>query len=196
MDGMIYVRIGALLVLIAWAAWTDVKSRRIPNKLTLPFAIAGFILHALEDFPAGLVTALVGFAVGFGVFLIPYLMKAMGAGDVKLMAAIGALTDGRTVLAIVLFTALSGGILVIGKKAVSGGGIRTLKRTGRLLAFYFFSLLALLFPVPTMKERKERFRVDISDKQNDFMPYALAIAAGTVITLILSRTGVLQGLSI
>lgn len=196
MDATNYIRILALVILIGAASLTDLKSRRIPNRLTLPFALFGLVSQGFADFPEGLATSLLGFAAGFVIFLIPHVMRAMGAGDVKLMAAIGSLTNWRAVLYIALFTAVSGGILVVGRKVMTGGVIRTLKRTGSLLVFYFFALLTLIIPLPTMKQRREQYRVDTSDKAKDFMPYALAIAAGTVITLLLSFTDIIQDLTI
>lgn len=188
---------GVLAVfLLILAVKGDIKTRKIPNRLTVPFALIGLGFNAISNFPQGILTGAFGFVLGFFVFLLPYLMKGMGAGDVKLMAALGAITDWRTVLFIALFTALSGGIITIIIKARGGGVIRTFKRTGQLLAFYFFSLLHRMTTLPTMEYRKEKYRLEMTDENSDYIPYALAIAAGSVITLILSRIGALQGLSI
>src|SRR5262245_7652783 len=80
---------------LAIAVWSDVKSRRIPNKLVLAGTIVAFALQTVLPAGAGLLnpqggslgflSALAGFGVGFAVLLPVYLMRAMGAGDVKLM---------------------------------------------------------------------------------------------------------------
>src|SRR5262245_51807698 len=78
------------LTLAALAARADVRTRKIPNRLTFPAMLLGLATHLVLGGPAGLWSALAGMAIA-GVVLIPgWLMKWMGAGDVKLMAAAGA----------------------------------------------------------------------------------------------------------
>lgn len=190
------IKIILVIILVVLALIKDLRVRRIPNKLTIPFAVIGLIVNTILDFPGGLRTALMGLLVGFLVFIIPYAMKAFGAGDVKLMSALGALTDWRSILFIGLFSAVAGGIIVTASKVASGSFGGTLRRAGHLLAFYLFSILALVVPVPTIRSKREKFRIDTSDKKNDYIPYALAIAAGSILTIVLSRTGIIQGLTI
>src|SRR5215472_15568341 len=81
-----------LLALLIAAALYDVRYRRIPNWLTVLGVVLGFVINWLIGLPeGGLLFAVEGLAVGFGVYLALYLIRAMGAGDVKLMAAVGAL---------------------------------------------------------------------------------------------------------
>lgn len=185
-----------ILLLILFAVINDLKWRRIPNRLTLSFALIGLGINLALDFPKGAITGMTGFIAGFSVFLIPYMMKVLGAGDVKLMAALGAITDWKTVLLIALFTALSGGIIVIMIRVVKGGLFRTIKRTRNLLLFYLFGLVYVVTSLPTMALRKETHRIDVSDKQQDYIPYGVAIAAGTVITLVLLRLNLIHGVSL
>src|ERR1700723_578037 len=81
-----------LLVLILVAGIYDVLYRRIPNWLTLSGVLAGIGLNSFlyPGWP-GLRLSLLGLAAGFGAYFVMYSLRAMGAGDVKLMAAIGAL---------------------------------------------------------------------------------------------------------
>ncbi len=72
------------------AALTDLKARRIPNWLTVPAALAGLAFHGLAPSGWGFGTSVGGFAVGFGLLLIPFLLGGGGMGDVKLLAALGA----------------------------------------------------------------------------------------------------------
>src|ERR1035438_7126712 len=81
-----------LLVMLLTAAVFDVLYRRIPNWLTVSGAVLGLAMNAVIGPPeAGIVFSLVGLAVAFGIYVALYALRAMGAGDVKLMAAIGAL---------------------------------------------------------------------------------------------------------
>src|ERR1700686_1387531 len=81
-----------LIVLLLAAAVFDVAYRRIPNWLTVTGVLLGVALNAIIGPPeAGLLFSLAGLAVGFGVYAALYALRAMGAGDVKLMAAVGAL---------------------------------------------------------------------------------------------------------
>jgi len=86
---------GFLLVAVAVfavtgaAAFTDWRMRRIPNGITVPAAILGVAYHALFPSGSGMVFGLSGFAVGFLLLLLPYILGGGGMGDVKLLAALG-----------------------------------------------------------------------------------------------------------
>lgn len=74
---------------ILWASWIDYKERRVPNWLNASIAAAGFVAQAYCFGWTGIGTGLFGMLVGFAVLIVPWLMHGMGAGDVKLMMAIG-----------------------------------------------------------------------------------------------------------
>ena len=74
---------------ILWASWIDYSQRRVPNWLNGSLIVSGFLVQAWFFGLAGLGAGLGGLLVGFGVLIVPWLMHGMGAGDVKLMAAIG-----------------------------------------------------------------------------------------------------------
>ncbi len=74
---------------ILLASWIDYSQRRVPNWLNLTLIIAGFTLQCYYFGWAGLATGAAGLLTGFGLLIIPWSMQAMGAGDVKLLAAIG-----------------------------------------------------------------------------------------------------------
>jgi prepilin peptidase CpaA len=104
--------IGALSVAGVGGA-TDVATRRIPNNVTylgMAVAIAGrFLLQGFH----GLGSAVAGGLVGGGAFLIFFLIHAMGAGDVKLMTAVGCFTGPILAIEIVLVAAIAGGIIAV-----------------------------------------------------------------------------------
>lgn len=107
------VVIGALLVTVALAAWTDLRQRRIPNQLLAPSAAAALMLSAFAPGGQGLTASLLGGLVGLMVFMPLYLLKGMAAGDVKLMSVIGLYAGAALTLDIALLTALIGGFWVI-----------------------------------------------------------------------------------
>lgn len=91
------------------AAFVDIRSRRIPNAIVFPAMAALLALHGAFSGTAGLGDAALGLAGGFLVFLIPHLFKLLGAGDVKLMAVVGAGLGSQAVVTAVLLTSLAGG---------------------------------------------------------------------------------------
>lgn len=82
--------IAAVLGFTAIAVWIDVRTRRIPNWLTVTSALLGMTYHVVNGGVAGMAVSLGGFATGFGILLLLWLSGAGGGGDVKLMGAVGA----------------------------------------------------------------------------------------------------------
>ncbi|GAB4324209.1 MAG: prepilin peptidase [Candidatus Zixiibacteriota bacterium] len=111
---------------------TDLRWRRIPNVLTFPAAglglVFGFVIGGLE----GLKVAALGMGIGLGALIVPYLAGGMGAGDVKLMAALGSLVGPHVIFSVFVYTILIGGILSFGKALMSG----TLKRAFHNMYFW------------------------------------------------------------
>ncbi len=105
--------IGIIMVTtLAVAVVTDIRSRRIPNWLTITVAVTGLALHGLNQGGSGVLTSFEGWVLAVAVLMFPFLLGWLGAGDVKLMAALGALQGPEFVLATCVFTALFGGVVV------------------------------------------------------------------------------------
>src|SRR5262249_39684252 len=102
-----------VVLLVLAATWSDFRTRRIPNALTVAGAILGFGLHFWEVGFAGALMSLEGIAVGLGLFGAFFLTRGMGAGDVKLFAAIGALVGPQPLMLIFVFTGLLGAIAAL-----------------------------------------------------------------------------------
>lgn len=96
-------------LVVALATATDLYGRRIPNRLTLPAAVAGLALHTGADGGLGLGSSLAGLLVGSASFLPFYLRGGLGAGDLKLLGAVGALLGLRQTYHALIAIALFGG---------------------------------------------------------------------------------------
>lgn len=93
------------------ACFWDLKTGKIPNKLTFSAIAAGIVLNTCFHGFGGLIFSLKGFAAGICLLLIPYLMGGMGAGDVKFLGAIGALQGSYFVFITMLAAGLAGGAI-------------------------------------------------------------------------------------
>jgi len=91
----------------------DLRTRRVPNALTGSVAALGLLLAVLHATSVSPVAALGGIAVGLAVMLPGHLIGATGAGDVKLLAALGALLGPKGVLMAFVYTAIAGGALAL-----------------------------------------------------------------------------------
>lgn len=163
----------ALLVIVA-AGW-DLAARRIPNPLVLAGALAGVVLHVGHNGWAGLATSLLGLLVGFAVFLPLFLLRGMGGGDVKLMAAIGALAGPQNCLLIFVLTALIGGVLAVALLLWKGGLAAALGNC----AFIIKELACGRLP------HARRPQLTIDSDQAVSLPYAVPMALGSLAFLLL-----------
>jgi prepilin peptidase CpaA len=176
-----------LLVLglaLAAAVWHDVKARRIPNSLILAGSAGAILLHlalpagaGLFRDPAGspgLLTALAGFASGLLLLLPFYLLRALGAGDVKLMAMTGAFLGPAGVAGATLLSMLAGGILALAVALWCGQLRPVVENVGHMLRSV---LLRSLGGVDA--------RLDAPAGTTGQLPYAIAIACGTLLQLAL-----------
>lgn len=96
---------------IAISIYTDLRSRRIYNWVVVPAAIGGLALNSWNAGLTGLGQSLSGLALGTGLLLIPFLLGGIGAGDVKLLGAVGALKGIGFVCTAFAVTALAGGVI-------------------------------------------------------------------------------------
>jgi prepilin peptidase CpaA len=124
----------ALAVGVLVATVIDIRTRRIPNALTATMAGVGVGLAAAGLSGMSLGTAVFGFVVGLVLMLPGHLLGATGAGDVKLMAAIGAIVGPGIVINAFLFTAVAGGVLAIAVALRRRRLSATLATTARMIA--------------------------------------------------------------
>lgn len=156
----------AAVVIIS--VYTDIKERKILNAVVLPAALAGLAVNSVFSGMDGFIFSLKGLGAGIGLLFIPFVLGGFGAGDVKLMGAIGALKGALFAFKAFLATGIAGGILAILLLVKQGRLLATLKRIW--LSFF----LGSVFKVNTLKSLdKAEF--------HESLPYGLAIGIGTLL---------------
>ncbi len=106
----------------------DIRTRRIPNKFTLPFCALGLVYRLTFDGLYGLQDAALAFAIGFGMLFILWMVGGGGGGDVKLMGALSVWLGFKMTLAVLVLSTLfviSGTSLVILWSFITNGARRT-----------------------------------------------------------------------
>jgi prepilin peptidase CpaA len=166
-----------LLAMLLAAALFDVLYRRIPNWLTVSGVVLGLAMNTIIGSPeAGLVFSLVGLAVAFTLYAVLYALHAMGAGDVKLMAAVGALVGVERWFGIFFVTALVGGVMALILVVARG----RFKKT-------FFNVSFIL---SEMKSGRAAYlaneELDVKNKKALGLPHGAVIAVSVVFYLALS----------
>ncbi len=156
--------LGVTAVVAVAAVTTDLRSRRIPNVLTVLTTVAGIALAAAGGSGISLRASLVGLGLGLVLMLPGHLLGATGAGDVKLLAAFGAVLGPRRILAAFLYTVIAGGVLAV-VVALRGRRLRrTLVSSGRLL----------------VRPSAAADEIEAPDRGNRFA-YGPAIAVGSIL---------------
>jgi prepilin peptidase CpaA len=161
----------ALIVFVLLVAFIDWCTHRIPNALCATAAVLGLVSQMWMHGEAGLVTALGGAAVGFGMFLPFYLLRAFGAGDVKAMATVGVFLGAQATLIAVGTTLIAGGLL---------GAVVLWFRPVHASAAFHRLLGLLLAPIATLRSPQQ----SSAPRPTLRFPYGIAIACGTAVTLL------------
>jgi prepilin peptidase CpaA len=167
-----------LITLLALCAVSDIRSNKIPNILTIPFAISALVLHTFNNGLDGFLFSTAGLATGIALLVIPYIMGGMGAGDVKLMGAVGSFLGAKATLGAFLFIALAGGIyslaLILIRRDVFKG---------------FFSEKLLV--ISSMVTLRQYVPIETGNTgQKPRLKYGLAIAFGTITYLVTKALGI------
>jgi len=159
--------------LAAAIIYMDVRYRRIPNKLVFATLITGIAFSAVFGGLAGALSSLGGLAVAFGMMFILHAFGTMGAGDVKLFAAVGSIVGISHVLQTLLVVAIMGGVLALGKMIYS-------RRVGRTM-FGVVQFFCGLLPGQTVP------RFEVPEDGSNTLPYAIPICCGALVSVFLFR---------
>jgi len=154
-----------VVVLVVLAARADVRARRIPNALTGPAIVLALIAHFWFEGFTGLRGSLIGMLIAGGLMLPGFILRFTGAGDVKLMAAVGAWLAFPHALMAVLFAFLAGGLVALAVAARRGILRHTLWNTAWLAAWVMRPGAMATTPPPGSGVR---------------FPFALAVLAGSI----------------
>ena len=174
MFGPLLIAYGALLIPLAVIiTYYDVRYRRIPNAFVLATLLSGIIVNSIFGGLEGTLASLGGCFLAFILMFIMHVFGAMGAGDVKLFAAIGSVTGAAYVFPMFLIVILTGGVLAV-VSILRAGAVRS-------TAMRVVQILVGLMPGWQMP----RFAVP-ADKRLT-IPYGVAITLGSIITLAVVR---------
>jgi len=165
------IPIGGALVCAGVGSVTDLRDRRIPNWLTCPATLAGLLLHGITQHWSGLGdSALAGLIAG-GIALLFWLARGMGAGDVKLMTAVGCIAGLSSLPLLLLSISIAGAVFGLAFSAFRGRPLDTLSNTLALIAHHGRRGLT---PHPTF---------NLGNLDSLRLPFALPVAAGCLFTL-------------
>lgn len=168
-DGLKPIILGLAVALALIAGYTDWRSRRIPNWLTVPGLLIGVSANVLATgWRVGLKTSLLGAGLGLLVLLPFVLLRALGAGDWKLAGALGAIVGPGILADLLMGSVFIAGVMALGLVIYKRRFMQTLRNIGRLLA----SMVTFHRPGP---------EVSLDNPQSLKVPYGVALALTTVI---------------
>ena len=163
-----------LSTMIILALIFDLKVRKIPNYITFTGTIIGIILYIITDGLSGLADGVLGALAGIALLLIPFALRGIGGGDVKLLGAIGAFKGVQFVFNTFLASAVFGGIISFTIIIFKGKLIETLKWCFRAL----YKIILLIF-----SKGKTNMLLGSFPAKGINYPYGLAIALGAFLIL-------------
>jgi prepilin peptidase CpaA len=154
-------------------AVTDLRHFRVPNVVTLPLIATGLAYQLSTAGWHGLFVGLGGAAFGLAVLVVPYLLGAMGAGDVKLLMGIGSWLGRPMTFDVLLAAVLFGGLYSLCLVVATGRLRRTLADVGTVLAR---GLQPVDVPV--------REAVNCPERRGRLVPFAAMLALGLLTTIV------------
>jgi prepilin peptidase CpaA len=155
------------------AAWSDFRTRRIPNWLTVSGAITGVALNVVVAGSHGAKLSLEGMTLALGLMLPLVLLRGMGAGDWKLMGAVGAMMGWRPMIFVLLLSFLTSGLMAVSQMILT----RRVKRT-------LWNVVLLAKGLMTFGARLDP-AISLDNPTLLKVPFGVATGAATVLTFAL-----------
>ncbi len=153
------------------AAVCDLHARRIPNLLTFGAAVAGIAIHGYYSGVSGATSASLGWLAGAAIFFPVFALGGMGAGDIKLLGALGAWLGPGAALMVALYTGIAGGLMALFIAGLSGYLRKAFTNIWLLLTYWRVSGIR---PAPDLM---------LTTTKGPRLAYALPVLAGLVVTL-------------
>jgi prepilin peptidase CpaA len=166
-----------LIALVITACVYDIRVRRIPNWLVLAGLVIGLGLNLFLFGWPGLKSSLLGVGLAALIYFPLYLLRGMGAGDVKLMAAVGALVGPAPWFVIFVITSIVGGLAAVTLLVARGRVARTLWNLRHILD----SMLHLRAPYEGRQD------LDVRSESSMRLPHGAFIALGSIVFIALGR---------
>lgn len=167
----------SVLLLLLLALISDIKTCKIKNFITYGFMIAGLAINYKEKGIEGFVLSLQGIILPVVCLLILYIIKVIGAGDIKLFSAVGAVAGGGFVLYAIVFSFICGGFIASGIILARKNGLKRFKNLLLYVKSCLISMRLLQYEDPETAEETGRFR------------FSIAIASGTAAVLMVFGLG-------
>ena len=158
-------------IFLALCLISDVTTRRIPNVLTVSGMILGITINAATSGFSGLTAATGGLLLAVALLTIPFALGGIGGGDVKMMAAVGALVGPNALLASLLAGMLLGGLVAAG----------VLWRRGRLAEK--LQLIGAMFRSALLTRSLDPLRAPEPTRETVALPYSVPLGLGTALAL-------------
>lgn len=162
------------LVFLGVAIATDLRTRRIPNVVTGPAILAGLGLNAWISGWDGLTASVLGCLAATAILICPFALGGVGGGDVKMMAAVGALLGPRLAFYSLVLGLVLGGVVAVVQLA------RRARLHEKLAAMYRMAVNAVL------ARSMEPLRLSSSDPNAVVLPYSLPLGVGTAAVIAVS----------
>lgn len=171
-----------LVLLLVAAAVIDLRTYRIPNRLTVGGMAFGLVYNTVfaSSWTDGLLGAATGLGVGLVVLLPVYVLRVMGAGDVKLMAMVGAIVGFPDILHAVLYSLIAGGVAAVGFALHRRAFRRMSGNVVDIVQSMAFAAMVGHRPTPALSGRPSIGK----------LPYGVSIAGGTIAWLAARLLGI------
>lgn len=127
------ILLGGAVLLSIIAGWTDLRSRRIPNWLTVPGFALGVVANTMVGGWAGLKSSLLGAVVGFGLLLPFFLLRSMGGGDLKFAVALGAFAGPGLLVDLLIGSVFVAGAMALALVIYKRRFLETMRNIGHIL---------------------------------------------------------------
>lgn len=164
-------RYGVLTIGLTCALYQDVHFLKIKNNLNLTIAISGFILAGFSGSQV-FISHVLGFVLPFVICIIFFAFRMLGAADIKLYMALGALMGIEWIIKCMIYSVLSGGVIALGVMFYRGIFVERIK-----YVWNYFKMLILL--------KKLLPYQDLNAQGKHFFPFAIAIICGSILACFL-----------